>query len=457
MDIAPGASPDRVCVLILGMHRSGTSAAARLVSLIGASLPRHLMDASGSNLAGHWEPKLLVELHDRFLFGARSAWNDWRPFVPEAALPPQALEHFRGEIRRTIVEEFAGERLFVLKDPRISRFAPFYLEVLASLGVTVKVVIILRHPMEVAASLEKRDEMPTSDALLLWLRHSLDAEAGTRGVDRVILSYDALMRDPDASIRRLQTLVSPGEPSDSHFDSSAARASLRGELRHHSAEAITCPGLPMAADWASEAQTAFLELEHDEASADARSRVDKVRFELDADARAHGDRVAYLIAVERRASAEIDDLTRQRDIIVERHNDVAEDYRLYRRDRIAQLAATKRYDFKIPKEVPIELSPWRAMRLVKRRKIRQRLHDYVTLLASPLFDSEFYLTTYPDVGSSGFPPALHYLLHGSDEGRQPSAIVNAEEILEWFPDLRGLPGNLVLNLIDLHTKPTGSP
>jgi len=482
-ETGPSARPERQCVLVLGMHRSGTSAVARVLSLIGAGLPRHVMAASGSNLAGHWEPKRIVELNERLLLEGDSAWNDWRPFAAESALSSSAHHRFRLEIAREIEQEFEGESLFVLKDPRISRLAPLYLAALATLGIAVKVVLVSRHPMEVAGSLQTRDGMPTSDALLLWLRYDLDAEAATRGTHRLVLSYDALMDDPDDAIRRLEALLGPAARDPSRIDVAAARASLRGELRHHLPRDIACPALPHAAVWASDAFAAFIALEVDPQKAPLERRLDEIRAALDADVAGRGDRIAYVIAIWRRAQAEIQDLLRQREVgavfmrdLEERYEtsvgdyfrlsdefqchreefrQLTEDFRQYRRDAISALAITTRADFRLPDDVPKSLSPWRQVRLTKRRLIRQRLRDYMTLLASPLFDADFYLRAYPDVEALGSLPALHYLLHGSDEGRRPSAIVDPVEVLEWFPELKARGGNLVLGLIDIHTKTPG--
>ena len=71
----------RRVVLILGMHRSGTSAVARVVNLLGAALPKKLLEAAPGNEAGHWEPIELVSLHDRMLAEAGSRWEDFRPFT----------------------------------------------------------------------------------------------------------------------------------------------------------------------------------------------------------------------------------------------------------------------------------------------------------------------------------------------------------------------------------------
>ena len=141
---------------------------------------------------------------------------------------------------------------------------------------------------------------------------------------------------------------------------------------------------------------------------------------------------------------------RQRDVGIELHRKLDHQFSQYRRDVIARLASSRRADFVIPDDVPKSLSPWRLLRSSKRQRVRRRLQDYLTILASPLFDANFYQRAYADVATQDMLPALHYLLHGSDERRKPSAAVDPDDIDYLFPELAGREGNLVLNLIDLH-------
>jgi hypothetical protein len=67
----------RTCIVVLGMHRSGTSALTRVLSILGAALPRHVMSPGPSNETGHWEPQKLVDFHDEVLAELDSAWHDW--------------------------------------------------------------------------------------------------------------------------------------------------------------------------------------------------------------------------------------------------------------------------------------------------------------------------------------------------------------------------------------------
>ena len=66
----------RRALLVMGMHRSGTSALARVLSLRGAELPAHLMPPNHGNASGYWEPAPIVAINDEMLEYFGSAWDD---------------------------------------------------------------------------------------------------------------------------------------------------------------------------------------------------------------------------------------------------------------------------------------------------------------------------------------------------------------------------------------------
>ena len=75
----PPAGPRRQVLLVLGMHRGGTSATAGLLARLGARIPATPIRANRDNPHGYWESESLFRLHDRLLAEAGSAWDDWGP------------------------------------------------------------------------------------------------------------------------------------------------------------------------------------------------------------------------------------------------------------------------------------------------------------------------------------------------------------------------------------------
>jgi hypothetical protein len=219
------------CILVLGMHRSGTSACTRILNLLGAALPTTLMPSNEANAAGFWESLAFMEVNDAMLAEAGSSWDDWTHF-DESTLEPDRLAAIEAQIAQTIRAEFGAAPVIVLKDPRIARFVPLYLRVLQSEGFDVRCIHITRNPNEVAQSLERRHGISAVFSSLLWLRHTLDAEQTSRSCNRIFVTYQGLMSDDGATIRRLAKWgEGVGLSSDPETIEMASRH-LEGGLRH---------------------------------------------------------------------------------------------------------------------------------------------------------------------------------------------------------------------------------
>ena len=228
----PQASAQRIGVVVLGMHRSGTSALTRVLNLLGCDLPKTLMAATSANEAGHWESLAIYKLNDRILESAASAWHDWLEFNPSWSDSPKA-EEFLEEAVATIAEEFGSSRLFVLKDPRICRLLPFWLKALAQCSVKPLILMPLRNPLEVAASIEKRDRFDPALGHLLWLRHTLDAEVASRGLPRHFSTYDQLMENWGRLVKDAETVLGVKWPRMSDRSAAEIDAFLNDGHRHH--------------------------------------------------------------------------------------------------------------------------------------------------------------------------------------------------------------------------------
>ena len=221
-------------LLLVGMHRSGTSALARVVNLLGVPIGRKLVPSGEDNPRGFWELEEIVEVHNDLLEQLGSAWDDPLPLPDDWKNGEHAMAA-RERIGEILNENFAlGDAMpFAIKDPRLSRLLPLWKQVLAELGVDPYVILIHRHPMEVAQSLAKRNEMRIGRGLLLWLRYVLDAERETRGIPRAFLSYASLLGDWRGEMQRIGSQLGVSWPiafADAAVDIDAF---LAAGLRHH--------------------------------------------------------------------------------------------------------------------------------------------------------------------------------------------------------------------------------
>jgi len=225
-------APARQALLVLGMHRSGTSALTRVLSLCGAALPRNNMAPGLDNILGFWEPQPIVDAHDRFLREAGTGWEAIADY-PTSLFASEPAAAFRRSLADLAVSEYSDAPLFILKDPRISRLMPLWRPVLDELGVAPRVVIMVRNPLEIAGSLKARNGWSEHRACLVWLRYLLTAERDTRDLPRCVVGYGQLMNDWRVTVARLSDQLGVALSQRSPAVEEKIDAFIRPDLRHH--------------------------------------------------------------------------------------------------------------------------------------------------------------------------------------------------------------------------------
>jgi hypothetical protein len=192
----------RYVILVLSVPRGGGSALAGALAKAGAHPGTNLVASAADAPSGNWECAPLVRLNDRLLLELSARWDSMAPLSGGWPTLP-AIQALRPEASRAIAAELGGAKLAVLKDPRLCRLLPFWRDALAEAGYTVSCVLMLRRPMEVAASLSRRNQFAPEKSLTLWLTHIADAERDSRELPRATLTYDALLADPQAALARV--------------------------------------------------------------------------------------------------------------------------------------------------------------------------------------------------------------------------------------------------------------
>ncbi len=238
-------NPSR-CIIVLGVHRSGTSALAGVLTMLGADAGSKLMPARDDNPKGFWEHADIVAAHDRLLEHLDSSWDDELPLA-HGWWRREGVSSYRDELRDILLRDFSRSALWILKDPRICRLLPLWLDMLRELRVQPNFVISLRDPGEVARSLERRDGIPDAKAQLLWLEHLLEAERRTRDHPRVTIAYDDLLADWRAAARRVSQVLSLPLRLDDAKVSAQIDGFLEPSLHHHRAAGQQQSGHPITA------------------------------------------------------------------------------------------------------------------------------------------------------------------------------------------------------------------
>lgn len=233
------AGARRQAILVLGMHRSGTSAITRCLNLLGVDLGKQLLPPAEDNSAGFWENAVAVEIHEKLLGDLGRSWNDARP-LPEGWLASTAARKAREQIAELVRSDFENCTLWAIKDPRLCRFVPLWRAVLAEQDIDVSALLAVRHPQEVAQSLLDRDGLPMDLVWLLWLQHFAEAELASRGLPRALIGYHGLLSDWRGELATVSRDLAVAWPVSMTKAGSAINAFLDRGKRHH--EATESPG-----------------------------------------------------------------------------------------------------------------------------------------------------------------------------------------------------------------------
>jgi hypothetical protein len=180
--------------MVLGMHRSGTSAVTRVLNLLGVPLGAELLQPQADNSKGFWEHAKAVDIHERLLASLGRTWHDIRE-MPAGWLDHPATDRAIEEIADLAREELESQTVWAVKDPRICRLVPLWISAMERLGVSAKALFVVRDPREVALSLRARDGWSLGHSYLMWTQHFLEAFEATGNIPRAIVAYDQLLDD----------------------------------------------------------------------------------------------------------------------------------------------------------------------------------------------------------------------------------------------------------------------
>ncbi|MBL8772033.1 MAG: hypothetical protein JNK30_11690 [Phenylobacterium sp.] len=226
----------RTAYLVLGMHRSGTSAVTQLLALAGCDLPANVMPGDEHNAKGYFEPWKIALFNDERLRAAGSAWDD--PFAyPFRPLPPDEEKGWLARGADLFDEEFADAPHPLMKDPRATVLLPFWRALMGQKGVSARCVIPVRHPLAVAGSLRRRDGFTDEKSVLVWTAYMLAAEAYTRDLPRAFVAYDALLADWRAEVKRIEAAHGAKLPKLTAAAGQEIDRFLTPDLRHNAGEA----------------------------------------------------------------------------------------------------------------------------------------------------------------------------------------------------------------------------
>jgi hypothetical protein len=217
-------------VYVLGMHRSGTSAATRLVSFLGLATPHgaDLLPPSSKNPKGYWESLSLVEMNMRILEAIGSDFSCPARMTPGWESDDR-LADLRHEAPRVFREAYPRSP-WVWKDPRTCLTFAFWRRVL---DVNSVVVLVNRNPLEiVASSTRTRGVEQRVHMLATWERYLREALRQIKGLPVLVVDYAEILPFPlEFCDRARQFLTASGVPAVSPNEYEVS-AFVDSTLRH---------------------------------------------------------------------------------------------------------------------------------------------------------------------------------------------------------------------------------
>jgi hypothetical protein len=238
-NLSPAKGPP---VLIIGAHRSGTSATARALQLLGLQM--------GNRLDSHHECKRMQRMHEAYLQRAGAAWHNPKPFLDRIETTEGAedcLNYLRDQVQNDFSSLFGYDRglkarwllarlkrgaRWGWKEPRTTLFARCWLHLFPD----AYVLDVVRHPVSVALSIRQRDRTfvsggdrptPHLDQLDYCLQLALTyVEAGGRVAEATPnyrrIHFESLQADPEKVLAEVASFC--GLPVEAPRIGEAARS-----------------------------------------------------------------------------------------------------------------------------------------------------------------------------------------------------------------------------------------
>jgi hypothetical protein len=228
-------------ILVVGMHRSGTSAISGSLASMGLELPCPEDRMVGrSDNPTHNESELLTVLNDHLFEMFGGTWSN-PPILPPRWERDPRLDRIVKVGVDLVGKAFPTDKPVVWKDPRICVLLPFWRRILPRIK---GAVLVWRSPQAVATSLQARDGLTVQAGCQMWERYNRDAIHNLRGLDVLGVNYDNVLEHPGMFVDRVAgwlDAVDPHLAPDEGWNRVRAREVLSSGLRHHLSDEDAIP------------------------------------------------------------------------------------------------------------------------------------------------------------------------------------------------------------------------
>ena len=213
-------------VVVLGMHRSGTSVITNILSKAGFYTGEHseLIKKDRWNSNGYFERWEVVKLNELILKLLKGSWQH----------PPEENDLINFKIVskiQSLLKVYKGHKLAIIKDPRLCLTFPVWQ---GALGDNMRILIITREPEAVAASLYQRDRLSVEESFHLWKTYNERALKYSKGYPVFPMRYEDLFLNVRSGILNKLALFLGIDTDLEKIASHTVEPSLRHYgMRHH--------------------------------------------------------------------------------------------------------------------------------------------------------------------------------------------------------------------------------
>ncbi len=222
-------------ILVLGMHRSGTSLTTGILNALGVGLGDELIPPDDNNRLGYFESPSIGRIHDRLLRALGSSWYASTTVCPLPQLwwRSPAVEPFKNQLRNLALHQLdVSGGIWAFKDPRTCRLLPLWTEILSEIGASAKSMLVVRNPLEVGRSLHARDGLSALRCEMLWLEHTAEAILGMPSCLDTVVDYDKWFSEPAQQAAYMAAGLQLPSSGDGIVSAAVSRL-VAGDLRHH--------------------------------------------------------------------------------------------------------------------------------------------------------------------------------------------------------------------------------
>jgi glycosyltransferase involved in cell wall biosynthesis/SAM-dependent methyltransferase len=225
-------------VMVLGMHRSGTSVVARLLNMMGMYFAPEgqALPPTADNPKGYWERNDVVLLNEGILANLGCTWERVSKF-DLANISNDLHKEFNNQAGN-IIYNLDANRPWMLKDPRLCLTLPLWRELLE----VPVCILVYRSPIQIAQSMQNRDKFAINFGLALWEFYTLHALKASQDLPRILVCYQDLITKPVETTAKLYEQLQQFDitgirhPSDKEIrafiDTQLFRATAGEDLQH---------------------------------------------------------------------------------------------------------------------------------------------------------------------------------------------------------------------------------